>query len=75
MAKLLTASAKLDKEGRLVLVVNNKEVRRTEVNHLSSYSFKYKNKEYNFIFDEEKGKSGAIWLYPAFEFKKPTILL
>lgn len=67
----LTPSAKFE-DGKLVVFVNDNEVRRTAVKHAGVYKFNFENEEYHFIY-ENINDNEKVYFYPLHTFE-PRIL-
>lgn len=59
----LVASAEFDDENRLVISINDQEVRRTAVKHAGVYKFNFQNEEYHFIYENTENTE-KVYFYP-----------
>lgn len=55
-------------DGKLVVEINDEEVRRTVVKHCGVYKFNYDHEEYNFIYEKTESTE-KVFFYPLNAFK------
>lgn len=61
-------------DDKLVVEINDEEVRRTAVNHCGVYKFNYDHEEYHFIY-EKTGTAEKVYFYPLNAYKHRIINL